>query len=99
MSDCVLYSSDFVDNASGMRVVQTPNTSTSWNSREKQSEIDNDHLDPLFHSTTEDFQPQPFVDSDEEESSGMSVGNVKCPSTFFIMISVRQNAFSFGEKP
>ena len=60
-----------MDNASAMRLVQTPSTSTSWNSREKQSEIDNDHLDPLFHSTTEDFQPQPFVDSDEEESSGM----------------------------
>ena len=61
------YLSDFTDSASGVRIVETASISTSWNTREKSSEIDNDHSDPLFH--TEDFQP--FVDSDEGESSGM----------------------------
>ena len=40
-----------------------------WNTKDKPNEVDNDHLDPLFHSTNEDFQP--FVESDEEESSGV----------------------------
>lgn len=71
VSICVVFFLDFVDGAGGMGVVKTVSISTSWSNREKSSDVDHDHLDPLFHSASENFHDQAFDDSDEEESSGM----------------------------
>ena len=69
----VIYSFvlDFVDSAGGLGIVKTVSISTSWSNREKSSDFDQDHLDPLFQSASENFHDQAFDDSDEEESSGM----------------------------
>lgn len=53
-----------------MTIFQTTSISSSWKSKEKSSEIDRDIGDPLFPANTDD-DFQPFVDSDEGESSGM----------------------------